>query len=232
MLLPSLPSVSSSYLLPAVAALLVAMAFQMPNFLSRLLRPLTSPARMGIASDAGAPAAPAIPEGAERATIAAGCFWGVEHIYRKHFKGPGLYDARVGYIGGESSNPTYRGVCSGNTGHAEATQIVFDPKEISYRQLLEFFYRMHDPTTANSQGPDVGTQYRSAIFYHSPEQEKVAREVTAQVNAKWWKGAVVTEIVPAGQWWDAETYHQLYLDRNPGGYECPSHFLRDFPPLE
>lgn len=91
---------------------------------------------------------------------------------------------------------------------------------------------MHDPTTANSQGPDVGTQYRSAIFTHGAEQEKIAREVSAQASAQWWKGGVVTDIVPAGQWWDAETYHQLYLDKNPGGYECPSHFLRSFPPLQ
>lgn len=91
---------------------------------------------------------------------------------------------------------------------------------------------MHDPTTANSQGPDVGTQYRSAIFTHGADQEKVAREVSAKASEQWWKGGVVTDIVPAGQWWDAETYHQLYLDKNPGGYECPSHFLRSFPPLQ
>ncbi|KAH8682005.1 peptide methionine sulfoxide [Xylariales sp. PMI_506] len=207
----------------------------MPNFVSRLFRPLTSSARLGVSPDGGAGAATtaaAIPEGAEKATIAAGCFWGVEHIYRKNFSGKGLYEATVGYIGGDATNPTYRAVCSGNTGHAEATQLVYDPTKITYRQLLEFFYRMHDPTTSNRQGPDVGTQYRSGIFTHSEEQERVAREVTAQANEQWWKGGIVTEILPAGQWWDAETYHQLYLDKNPGGYECPSHFLRTFPPLQ
>ena len=104
---------------------------------------------------------------------------------------------------------------------------------MTYRQLLEFFYRTHDPTTLNSQGPDRGPQYRSAIYYHSPEQEEVARDVTARVGAQWWKASPVgTEVAPAGRWWSAEEYHQLYLDRNPGGYECPSHFLRTFPPLE
>jgi peptide-methionine (S)-S-oxide reductase len=114
---------------------------------------------------------------------------------------------------------------------AEALQVVYDPEKIQYRTLLEFFYKMHDPTTANRQGPDVGSQYRSAIFYHDAEQEKIARDVTEKVNKQWWKGGVATEVLPAGQWWDAEQYHQLYLDNNPGGYECPSHFLRSFPPL-
>jgi methionine-S-sulfoxide reductase len=114
---------------------------------------------------------------------------------------------------------------------AEALQVIYDPEKVTYRTLLEFFYKMHDPTTSNQQGPDRGSQYRSAIFYHNAEQEKEAREITKKVNDQWWKGAVVTEILPAGQWWDAEQYHQLYLDNNPGGYECPSHFLRSFPPL-
>lgn len=115
---------------------------------------------------------------------------------------------------------------------AEALQVVYDPDKVSYRTLLEFFYKMHDPTTENRQGPDTGTQYRSAIFYHDAEQEKVARDVTDKVNKQWWKNSVTTEILPAAEWWDAEQYHQLYLDNNPGGYECPSHFLRKFPDLE
>ncbi|KAK0631385.1 peptide methionine sulfoxide reductase MsrA [Immersiella caudata] len=192
------------------------------SFITRFFRPFTQTAMATPVT---------IPEGAEKATVAAGCFWGVEHLYRKHF-GKGLYDARVGYIGGDQSNPSYRAVCSGGTGHAEATQIIYDPTKITYRQLLEFFYRMHDPTTLNSQGPDRGTQYRSGIFFHTPEQEKIAREVTAKANEQWYNGKIVTEILPAKQWWDAEEYHQLYLDRNPGGYECPSHFLRTFPELK
>jgi peptide-methionine (S)-S-oxide reductase len=126
---------------------------------------------------------------------------------------------------------------------------VYDPEKVSYKTLLEFFYKMHDPTTANRQGPDVGSQYRSAIFYHNPQQEKEAKEVTEQVNKQWWKGKVATEVLPAGEWYDAETYHQLYLDKStcssnirswtyaknetdPSGYECPSHFLRKFPDLQ
>jgi peptide-methionine (S)-S-oxide reductase len=115
---------------------------------------------------------------------------------------------------------------------AEALQVLYDPEKLTYRQLLEFFYRMHDPTTTNQQGPDIGTQYRSGIFYHDAEQEKIAREVTQKANEKWWKGKIVTEILPAGEWWDAEDYHQRYLEVNVNGYECPSHFLRSFPPLD
>ncbi|KAI5923936.1 peptide methionine sulfoxide reductase msrB/msrA [Camillea tinctor] len=222
----------------AILLLLLAMTstftMPLPAFLSRLLRPLTSSARMGITSDTGSGRA-AIPAGAETATVAAGCFWGVEHLYRKQFGGKGLYDARVGYVGGDVENPTYKAVCTGKTGHSEALQIHYDPAQISYRQLLEFFYRMHDATTADRQGPDVGPQYRSGIYFHGAEQERVAREVTRQVGEQWYgkEGKrVVTEIVPAGQWWDAEEYHQLYLNKNPWGYECPSHFLRPFPPLE
>ncbi|KAF2662024.1 peptide methionine sulfoxide reductase msrB/msrA [Lophiostoma macrostomum CBS 122681] len=178
------------------------------------------------------PAQPmSVPEGTKTATVAAGCFWGVEHVYRRTFGNKGLLDARVGYIGGDTKNPSYRSVCSGRTGHAEALQVVYDPNQVSYRTLLEFFYKMHDPTTANAQGPDMGSQYRSAIFFHDAEQEKVAKDVTAKVNKQWWRGKVVTEVLPAGEWYDAETYHQIYLDKNPSGYECPSHYIRKFPAL-
>lgn len=118
------------------------------------------------------------------------------------------------------------------TADAEAVQIIFDPAKTSYRQLLEFFYRTHDPTTLNRQGPDTGPQYRSAIYFHDAEQEGIAREVTRLANDKWWHNSIVTEIAPAGKWWTAEEYHQEYLDKNPMGYECPSHFVRNLPPLE
>lgn len=183
-----------------------------------------------------APDAPAqamnLPEGAQKATLAAGCFWGIEHMYRKDFEGKGLIDARVGYIGGNTENPGYRAVCSGSTGHAEACQIVFDPAKVSYRTLIEYFYKMHDPTTPNRQGPDRGSQYRSGIFFHDEEQKAIAEDVTKKANAQWWHNGIITEILPAGKWWDAEQYHQLYLHNNPGGYECPSHYLRKLPPLQ
>lgn len=146
-------------------------------------------------------------------------------MYRQHFGSKGLLDARVGYIGGDTNSPSYRSVCSGRTGHAEALQVRFDPEKVSYRTLLEFFYKMHDPTTVNRQGPDTGSQYRSGIFYHDEEQERVAKEVTKKVNEEWWKGKVATEVLQAGKWWDAEDYHQKYLDINPGGYECPSQYV-------
>ncbi|KAI1082119.1 peptide methionine sulfoxide reductase MsrA [Whalleya microplaca] len=242
----TLPTSLSTYPISAtviaIPITVIMSAFTLPAFMARLFRPLSSSARMGISADTGVGRPAGVPEGAETATIAAGCFWGVEHLYRKHFDNKGLYDARVGYIGGDTSHPTYRAVCTGKTGHSEALQIHYDPAQLTYRQLLEFFYRMHDPTTPNRQGPDLGSQYRSAIFYHSPEQEATAREVTRQAGEQWYgaggvgkgegKGGIVTEIVPAGQWWDAEDYHQLYLHKNPGGYECPSHFLRTFPPLQ
>lgn len=196
------------------------MSFPTPNFLARILRPFSSGATSRLTPDG---AAAQVPADAAKCTVAAGCFWGVEHMYRHSFANKGLYDARVGYIGGDTSNPSYRAVCSGATGHAEACQISYDPNKLSYRQLIEFLYRMHDPTTMNRQGPDTGSQYRSGIFYHDAEQERIAKEVTSKVQKEWWTGGkIVTEILPAGQWWDAEDYHQRYLDANPGGYECPS----------
>ncbi|CAL8582871.1 Peptide methionine sulfoxide reductase [Xanthoria parietina] len=206
------------------------MASLMPNFLSRFFRPFTTTTKMGLGPAEGG--ASNIPDTAQKCTVAAGCFWGVEHLFRKNFGEQGLYDARVGYIGGDVNNPGYRAVCTGRTGHAEALQMTFDPAVISYSSLLEFFYKMHDPTTKNRQGADTGTQYRSAVFYHSPEQERAAKEVTAKAQEQWWtSGKISTEILEAGQWWDAETYHQLYLHKNPGGYECPAHYVRKFPPL-
>ncbi|EAU87877.1 peptide methionine sulfoxide reductase [Coprinopsis cinerea okayama7 len=169
----------------------------------------------------------------EIATFASGCFWGVEHIFLKHFppsENKGILKTAVGYTGGKetASNPDYKSVCSGSTGHAEAVRIEFDPSIVSYDQLVEFFYRTHDPTTLNRQGADTGTQYRSAIFTHSQTQEEIAKRVTEEVQQKHFTPIgkkIVTEILPAGKWWDAEDYHQLYLFKNPSGYQCPTHRL-------
>ena len=160
----------------------------------------------------------------ETAVLAGGCFWGMEDILRKV---DGVIDTEVGYAGGSTAAPTYEQVKTGRTGHAESIRIVFDPKRLSYADLLEkWFFRMHDPTTKNRQGNDVGSQYRSAIFVTSPEQKKVAEEVKARVQASGkWKGPIATEIVEAGPFTPAEGYHQDYFEKHPGGYTC--HFLRD-----
>ena len=154
----------------------------------------------------------------ERAVLAGGCFWGVQELIR-HL--PGVLSTRVGYTGGDVANATYR-----NHGtHAEAIEIIFDPSKISYRTLLEYFFQIHDPTTRNRQGNDVGLSYRSAIFYASDEQKHVAEGTIADVNASGlWPGPAVTEIVPAGPFWEAEPEHQDYLQRIPNGYTC--HFVR------
>ncbi|HSM12637.1 MAG TPA: bifunctional methionine sulfoxide reductase B/A protein [Thermoanaerobaculia bacterium] len=160
----------------------------------------------------------------ETALLAGGCFWGVEELIRKL---PGVIETEVGYTGGDVQNATYDKVHTGATGHAEAVKIVFDPARTSYEDILLFFFRMHDPTTRNRQGNDVGTQYRSAIFAFSDEQREVAERVKAKVDASGrWKRPVVTEIVAAGEFWSAEGYHQDYLQKNPGGYTC--HYVRDF----
>jgi peptide-methionine (S)-S-oxide reductase len=154
----------------------------------------------------------------ERAVLAGGCFWGMQDLIRRM---PGVIKTRVGYSGGDVRNATYR-----NHGtHAEAIEIIFDPKVLSFRKLLEFFFQVHDPTTKNRQGNDRGTSYRSAIFYTSPSQKAVAEDTIADVDASGlWPGKVVTEIAPAGDFWEAEPEHQDYLERVPGGYTC--HFVR------
>lgn len=159
----------------------------------------------------------------ETAILAGGCFWGVEEIIKKL---PGVIDTEVGYTGGSTADPTYESVCRGDTGHAEALKVIFDSVRISYGELLGYFFRLHDPTTTNRQGNDVGTQYRSAIFYLSEDQKRVAEEVKKRVNRSGtWANEVVTEISPATTFYSAEEYHQDYLQKNPGGYSC--HYLRD-----
>ncbi|HEY0838849.1 MAG TPA: bifunctional methionine sulfoxide reductase B/A protein [Vulgatibacter sp.] len=160
----------------------------------------------------------------EVAILAGGCFWGMEDILRKV---PGVLETEVGYSGGKTDEPTYAQVSTGETGHAESIKVVFDPSKLSYAELLEkWFFRMHDPTTPNRQGNDRGTQYRSAIFYTSDEQAKIAKDVKAKVDASGsWKAPIVTEIVPAGAFHTAEEYHQDYLVKHPGGYTC--HYMRD-----
>jgi peptide-methionine (S)-S-oxide reductase len=145
----------------------------------------------------------------EKATFGAGCFWGVEESFRQL---PGVAETEVGYLGGRTNNPSYKDVCTDETGHAEVVQVTYDPATISYEQLLDVFWSAHDPTTLNRQGPDVGTQYRSAIFFHSPEQERVARasKEKAQASGKF-RRPVVTEITPASTFYRAEEYHQKYL---------------------
>lgn len=153
------------------------------------------------------------------ATFAAGCFWGVEARFAAI---PGVVDAVVGYTGGTTADPTYEEVCSGTTGHAEAVRLQYDPDVVSYERLVEAFFAMHDPTTEDRQGPDVGSQYRSAIFFHTPQQEATARAVAARLAASGtFEDPIVTEIVPAGAFWRAEEYHQDYYE--PQGVEvCPT----------
>lgn len=147
----------------------------------------------------------------ELATFGAGCFWGVEVTFRNT---PGVRDVLVGYLGGTLANPTYRDVCTGRTGHAEVVQVKYDPAEVSYDKLLDVFWENHNPTTLNRQGPDVGTQYRSAIFYHTPEQKRAAEESKAQLEASGrFRRPVVTEITEASTFYPAEDYHQRYLEK-------------------
>jgi peptide-methionine (S)-S-oxide reductase len=154
----------------------------------------------------------------ETAILAGGCFWGVQDLIRKR---PGVISTRVGYTGGDVPNATYRN----HRGHAEAIEIVFDPEQISFRDLLEFFFQIHDPTTLNRQGNDIGTSYRSAIFYTSDAQKKIAEDTIADVDASGlWPGKVVTEVTPAGPFWEAEPEHQDYLEKYPDGYTC--HYVR------
>jgi peptide methionine sulfoxide reductase msrA/msrB len=171
-----------------------------------------------------APTASRTPAGAETAILAGGCFWGMEEILRKV---PGVIATDVGYAGGATPDPNYEEVHTGVTGHAEAVRVVFDPRKLSYADLLDkWFFRMHDPTTRNRQGNDVGTQYRSAIFVTSPEQRQLAEAAKARAGKSGrWKNPIVTEIVAAGPFTPAEAYHQKYLASRPDGYTC--HYLRD-----
>ena len=154
----------------------------------------------------------------ERAILAGGCFWGMQSLLRRL---RGVISTRVGYSGGDVPNATYRN----HDGHAEAIEITFDPDEVTYRTLLEFFFQIHDPTTVNRQGNDRGTSYRSAIFYNSDEQKRIANDTIADVDASGiWPGKVVTEVAPAGAFWEAEPEHQDYLEHHPNGYTC--HFIR------
>jgi peptide methionine sulfoxide reductase msrA/msrB len=157
------------------------------------------------------------------ATLAGGCFWGVQELVRKL---PGVISTSVGYTGGSTDKPGYEDVHNGRTGHTEAVQIVFDPKQISYEAILRYFFRLHDPTTPNRQGNDRGTQYRSAIFYHDDEQRQIAERVKAEVDRSGkWPSKVVTQIAPASTFYRAEEYHQDYLQKHPDGYTC--HYLRE-----
>jgi peptide-methionine (S)-S-oxide reductase len=157
----------------------------------------------------------------------------LEQLYRRDWgNGKGLLDCRVGYTGGQTQAPSYEDVCSGRTGHAESLLLVFDAEKVTYGQLVEYFFKMHDPTTMNRQGADTGTQYRSAIFTESDEQLKIANEIKEKVGKEWYKGKPIsTEIRPSTQWYDAEDHHQEYLEKRPWGYHCPAHFVRKLPPL-
>ena len=182
-------------------------------------QPMPVPARHEVLD---APLRPPYPEGTQVAEFALGCFWGEEKLF---WQMPGVVTTAVGYEGGFTPNPTYEEVCSGRTGHAETVRVVFDPKRISYKDLLKAFWEAHDPTQGMRQGNDRGSQYRSAIFYHSPEQKAQAEESLA-AYAKQLAGAgysdITTEVVPASEFYFAEDYHQQYLHKNPYGY-CPDH---------
>lgn len=162
--------------------------------------------------------ATAIPAGKEVATLAGGCFWCLEAVYDGL---KGVESVESGYMGGRSPNPTYEQVCGGDSGHAEVVRITFDPAVVLFKELLEVFFLIHDPTTLNRQGNDAGTQYRSAIFHHTPQQKSDAEEVIARLNAaKLWEDPIVTEVTPASAFYQAESYHQEYFARNPRQSYC------------
>jgi peptide-methionine (S)-S-oxide reductase len=178
-------------------------------------RPLPVPDRHAVL---GTPLSPPYPDGTAVAEFALGCFWGAE---RKFWQTPGVVSTAVGYEGGLTPNPTYEEVCSGQTGHTEAVRVVYDPARVSYEDLLKVFWEAHDPTEGMRQGNDVGTQYRSAIFVRNEEERRAAeasRDVYQQALARAGHGEITTEIVPAGEFYFAEAYHQQYLEKNPGGY--------------
>jgi peptide-methionine (S)-S-oxide reductase len=165
-------------------------------------------------------------------TLAAGCFWGVESVFRKRFQNKGLVDIKVGYANGHPSveRVSYEKVCLGATDFVESVQILYESDRLPTAELLDIFFRIHDPTQLNHQGPDQGTQYRLAILTHTDEQQKLALEARDKLQAQWYPHhKIVTIIEPIKIWHDAEEYHQKYLTKNPGGYECPTHFLRTTP---
>ena len=179
----------------------------------------------------GTPIGPPFPEGTERAVFGMGCFWGAERMF---WQAPGVYTTAVGYAGGFTPNPTYNEVCSAKTGHTEAVLVVFDPEQVSYEEILKTFWENHDPTQAMRQGNDVGTQYRSAIYYATPEQEQVARELTTVYGDELKRrrlGDITTEIRPASEtpYYYAEDHHQQYLAKNPFGYRCHANTGVKFP---
>ena len=153
----------------------------------------------------------------EKATFAAGCFWGVEASF---LLVPGVTDAVSGYTGGHSEHPTYEQVCHGDTGHAEAVEITFDPEKVPYETLVRKFFALHDPTQMNRQGPDVGEQYRSVIFYHSSEQKEIAERISKELASQYFPRTIATSIEPAKNFWRAEEYHQRYAEKNPGRVVC------------
>lgn len=165
-------------------------------------------------------------------TLAAGCFWGVEKVFKKQFTGKGLVDVRVGYANGnpDVNGVTYKRVCVGDTQFAEAIQLSYEPSQLSLAEILDIFFRMHDPTTLNQQGGDTGTQYRSVIMTHDDADFKVAEEIKQKMQKEFYPNhTIVTYIEPIKIWHEAEDYHQEYLQKNPTGYECPSHFIRTKP---
>lgn len=167
-------------------------------------------------------------------TLAAGCFWGVEKVFTKQFKGKGLVDVKVGYANGQLDYPkvSYQEVCSGKGRFVESIQIAYEPSQLKLEDILGIFFRMHDPTTVDSQGKDKGIQYRSAIFHHDLQEEKIASQIKKEINETWYpKYKIATVIEPIKIWYDAETYHQKYLELNPSGYECSTHFIRTAPKI-
>ncbi|CCK70034.1 peptide-methionine-S-sulfoxide reductase KNAG_0D02850 [Huiozyma naganishii CBS 8797] len=164
-------------------------------------------------------------------TVGAGCYWGTEHMYRKHLADK-MVDCKVGFANGNEAKQdsadgiSYKRVCSGDTNFVEVLQISYDPHVVSLSELVGFFFRIHDPTTLNSQGPDMGTQYRSALYAHSSEDLNELEALKKEWQGKW-QGKIVTEVEMIKNYYDAEEYHQIYLDRNPDGYACPTHYLRD-----